>query len=81
MVSPVGVGPFGVGLSVDKRGEGWYLSHGGSNWGFRADVLAHLGKGYGVVIMTNGDAGAAAITASSKHALPPPTTGIRWTSR
>lgn len=61
MVVPVGVGPFGVGLSVEKRGEGWYFSHGGSNWGFRADVLAHLRKGYGVVIMTNGDAGAAVI--------------------
>ena len=61
MVAPVGVGPFGVGLTVEKRGEGWYFSHGGSNWGFRADVLAHLRKGYGVVIMTNGDAGTAVI--------------------
>lgn len=62
MVSPIGVGPFGVGLSVERRGEGWYFSHGGSNWGFRADVLAHLRKGYGVVIMTNGDAGTAVIS-------------------
>ncbi len=57
MVSPAGVGPFGVGLSLDKRGEGWYFSHGGSNWGFRADVLGHFRKGYGVVVMTNGDNG------------------------
>jgi len=57
MVSPVGVGPFGVGLTVAKVGEGWYFSHGGSNWGFRADVTAHVVKGYGVAIMTNGDRG------------------------
>ena len=57
MVSPVGVGPFGVGLTIEKRGEGWYFSHGGSNWGFRSDVLAHVRKGYGVAILTNGDNG------------------------
>lgn len=61
MVSPVGVGPFGVGLTVAKNGEGWYFSHGGSNWGFRADLTAHVVKGYGVAIMTNGDRGSALI--------------------
>ena len=62
MISPVGVGPFGVGLTIEKRGEGWYFSHGGANWGFRADILGHLRKGYGVVIMTNGDSGSALIS-------------------
>ena len=62
MVSPVGVGPFSVGLTIEKRGEGWYLTHGGSNWGFRADILGHVRKGYGVVIMTNGDNGGALIS-------------------
>jgi CubicO group peptidase (beta-lactamase class C family) len=57
MVSPVGVGPFGVGLSIAKNGEGWYFSHGGSNWGFRADVTAHVVKGYGVAVMTNAERG------------------------
>jgi CubicO group peptidase (beta-lactamase class C family) len=57
MTTPVGVGPFGVGLAVELRGEGWYFSHGGSNWGFQADIVGHLRKGYGIVVMTNGDRG------------------------
>jgi CubicO group peptidase (beta-lactamase class C family) len=57
MLAPVGVGGFAVGLGLAQRGEGWYFSHGGSNWGFRGNLLAHVRKGYGVVIMTNGDAG------------------------
>ena len=61
MVTPTGVGPFAVGLNIEKRSEGWYFSHGGSNWGFRCDLLAHLRKGYGVVVMTNSDAGGVVI--------------------
>jgi CubicO group peptidase (beta-lactamase class C family) len=59
MLSPVGVGPFAVGFIVSKRGEGWYFEHGGSNWGFRANLIAHKVKGYGVAVMTNGDQGSA----------------------
>lgn len=61
MVAPVGIGPFAVGLMIEKRGEGWYFTHPGANWGFRADILGHVRKGYGVVIMTNGDNGDALI--------------------
>lgn len=57
MVTPVGVGPFGVGFSVSKDGEGWYFGHGGSNWGFQCDLVAHVRKGYGLAIMTNADSG------------------------
>ena len=57
MLAPVGVGGFAVGLGVAQRGEGWYFSHGGANWGYRCNLLAHVRKGYGVVMMTNGDAG------------------------
>jgi hypothetical protein len=42
-----------------NQGEGWYFGHGGGNWGFWCDLFAHRLKGYGVVIMTNGDNGGA----------------------
>jgi len=57
MVTPVGVGPFAVGFQVTKQGEGWYFGHGGSNWGFQCNMIAHRIKGYGLVVMTNGDNG------------------------
>jgi len=57
MATPVGVGPFGLGIQVAKEGEGWYLSHGGSNWGFQCLLIVHKLKGYGFAAMTNSDSG------------------------
>jgi CubicO group peptidase (beta-lactamase class C family) len=61
MLDPVGVGDYAVGFGVEKMGEGWYFGHGGSNWGFRCDLLAHKVKGYGYAVMTNGDNGGVVI--------------------
>ena len=61
MLSPVGVGPYAVGFSLEHRGEGWYFAHGGSNWGFRARLVGHKAKGYGAVVMTNANRGSALV--------------------
>lgn len=57
MATPVGVGPFAIGMQIAKNGEGWYLSHGGSNWGFQCLLIVHKSKGYGLAAMTNSDSG------------------------
>jgi hypothetical protein len=54
MITPVGVGNFAVGFQVERRGEGWYFSHAGGNWGFQCALVAHKLHGYGLAIMTNG---------------------------
>jgi CubicO group peptidase (beta-lactamase class C family) len=56
MVTPV-YESYGMGLGIDKRGTASYFSHGGSNEGFRCQMLAHREKGYGAVIMTNAENG------------------------
>ncbi len=57
MLSPVGVGSYAVGFHVEQRGQGWYFSHSGGNWGFVCYLTAHKAKGYGVVVMTNSSGG------------------------
>ena len=59
MLTPVGVGDFAIGFNIQKLGQGWYFGHGGSDWGFQADLIAHKVHGYGLAIMTNSDRGGA----------------------
>jgi CubicO group peptidase (beta-lactamase class C family) len=67
MLSPVGVGDYAVGFAISKIGQGWYFQHGGSNWGFRATMMAHKVKGYGLVVMTNADQGGAVLAEVSRR--------------
>jgi CubicO group peptidase (beta-lactamase class C family) len=66
MITPVGVGPYAVGFTIQKEGEGWYFSHGGSNWGFQCGLTAHRLHGYGAAIMTNSDSGGALVRELTK---------------
>lgn len=59
MLTPVGVGRYGLGWVLDVQTHGVRFSHNGSNWGYRAWMLGHSQGGYGVVIMANGDNGMA----------------------
>jgi CubicO group peptidase (beta-lactamase class C family) len=57
MLNPVGIGDFAVGFMVEKRGQGWYIQHGGTNQGFMCLLVAHKLHGYGLVAMTNSMSG------------------------
>ena len=67
MLSPVGVGDFAVEFTILKIGQGWYFIHGGANWGFRALLIGHKVKGYGLIVMTNADRGGAVMAELSRR--------------
>jgi CubicO group peptidase (beta-lactamase class C family) len=52
-------GTYGLGLSLRGEGQTLRFSHGGSNEGYKCLLLAYPMTGQGLVIMTNGDTGAA----------------------
>jgi len=58
MFTPV-LGGYGLGFGLQGEGEEARFSHGGSNYGFRAQFLAFMEGGRGVFVMTNGDRGSA----------------------
>jgi hypothetical protein len=57
MLNPVGIGDFAVGFMVKRRGQGWYMHHGGINRGFVSLLVAHKLCGYGLAVMTNSMSG------------------------
>ena len=47
----------GMGLIVDGTERGKTVTHGGRNEGFKSRMVANLDKGYGAVVMANGERG------------------------
>src|SRR5262249_55092761 len=47
----------GLGFFIEKHGNAIYFGHGGADEGFRAGLLVHRDKGYGVAVMVNSDNG------------------------
>ncbi|WP_443096862.1 serine hydrolase domain-containing protein [Stenotrophomonas sp. PUT21] len=56
-----GLGEYGLGLYVEKLGEGISFAHSGGTDGFRSQLYGYTHTGQGVVVMTNSDNGAALI--------------------
>lgn len=65
MVTPVANGRYGVEFALGVFeggvviGTDVYFSHAGDSFGFNAELVAHRTKGYGIVVLTNGDNGSA----------------------
>jgi CubicO group peptidase (beta-lactamase class C family) len=57
MVTPFISDNVGLGFFVEKHGNAIYFGHGGADEGFRAGLLVHKDKGYGVAVMVNSDNG------------------------
>lgn len=51
------LGGWGLGFGIQGEGEERRFSHGGSNYGFKAQFFAYMEGGRGAFIMTNGDRG------------------------
>ncbi len=56
MTSPL-LDEVGLGFFIQKHGKAIYFGHGGSDEGFRAELLVSKDKGYGVAVMVNSDNG------------------------
>ncbi len=51
------LGDWGLGPSLGKKEEDFTFGHGGSNEGFRCQLIAFVGEGKGAAVMTNSDNG------------------------
>ncbi len=58
MMTPVDPSNYGLGPRIRKNENGIQFSHGGSNDSYRARFIGFLGRKNGLVIFTNGTAGA-----------------------
>jgi CubicO group peptidase (beta-lactamase class C family) len=54
-------GPFGLGPSLGGKGKGFHFGHGGSNEGFKCELIYFPATGQGAAVMTNGDLGSSLI--------------------
>lgn len=57
MVTPVGVGPFGLGPELAGEGALRRFGHGGANQGYKSQVDGMLDGTSGAVVLTNGEGG------------------------
>jgi len=55
MVTPYHSDNVGMGFFIEKHGNAIYFGHDGADEGFRAGLLVHRDKGYGIAIMVNSD--------------------------
>src|SRR5262249_55780089 len=56
MLTPVR-GDYGLGFGIQGSGDSLRFEHGGSNEGFKCQLVAFASRGQGAVVMTNGDLG------------------------
>ena len=56
MMTPYIGESYGLGFGAQKMGEAVYFQHSGGNQGFSCLLIAHKDKGYGAVVMINGNA-------------------------
>jgi CubicO group peptidase (beta-lactamase class C family) len=55
MVTPYHSDNVGMGFFIEKHGNAIYFGHDGADAGFRAGLLVHRDKGYGIAVMVNSD--------------------------
>ncbi len=55
MLTPFGEAYTGLGIFLDNKKEDVYFQHGGWNAGFSSHLVGHKEKGYGVVVLANGN--------------------------